>query len=285
MMSVSGLTFTYPRASVPAVRDVSFDVKKGSILGFLGPSGAGKTTVQNIMIGLLPVQHGSVMYEGKTLQEMGKSFYNRIGVSFENPNLYEKLTGLENLRFFGGLFDRPPASPEKLLEIVGLADAGNKRAAEYSKGMKQRLVFARSLVNRPDILFLDEPLSGLDPDTAYRVRDAILGEKARGVTVFLTTHNMFVADEMCDEVAFINEGALVALDSPRALKLRFGQKAVKAEYRAGAELKSELLFLDNQADMERLDELAKSGTVETLHTQEATLEQVFMKLTGRGLSS
>jgi len=105
MIAVRDLTFTYPRASAPAVKDVSFDVKKGSILGFLGPSGAGKTTVQNIMIGLLPVQHGSVMYEGKTLSEMGKSFYNRIGVSFENPNLYEKLTGLENLRFFGGKDD------------------------------------------------------------------------------------------------------------------------------------------------------------------------------------
>ena len=285
MISVRDLTFTYPRASSPAVRDVCFDVKKGSILGFLGPSGAGKTTVQNIMIGLLPVRHGSVKYEGKTLDEMGKSFYNRIGVSFENPNVYEKLTGLENLRFFGGLFDRVAASPERLLEMVGLADAGNKRAAEYSKGMRQRLVFARSLVNRPDILFLDEPLSGLDPDTSIKIKEVILSEKARGVTIFLTTHNMFVADELCDEVAFINEGALVALDSPRALKLRFGQKAVKAEYRLDGELKSEVLFLDNEEDMRRLNELAKSGTVETLHTQEATLEQVFIKLTGRGLSS
>lgn len=279
------LTFTYPRASSPAVRDVSFEVAKGNILGFLGPSGAGKTTVQNLMIGLLPVQHGSVKYEGKTLEEMGKSFYNRIGVSFENPNVYEKLTGLENLRFYGGLFDRPAVSPEKLLAMVGLADAAHKRASEYSKGMRQRLVFARSLVNRPDILFLDEPVSGLDPDTAQRIKEVILSEKTRGVTVFLTTHNMFVADELCDEVAFINEGGLVALDSPRDLKLKFGQKAVRTEYRAGGELRSELLFLDSETDMRRLDQLVSSGTVETMHSQEATLEQVFIKLTGRGLSS
>jgi fluoroquinolone transport system ATP-binding protein len=282
---VRDLTFTYPRASSPAVRDVSFEVAKGNILGFLGPSGAGKTTVQNLMIGLLPVQHGSVKYEGKTLEEMGKSFYNRIGVSFENPNVYEKLTGLENLRFYGGLFDRPAVSPEKLLAMVGLADAAHKRASEYSKGMRQRLVFARSLVNRPDILFLDEPVSGLDPDTAQRIKEVILSEKTRGVTVFLTTHNMFVADELCDEVAFINEGGLVALDSPRDLKLKFGQKAVRTEYRAGGELRSELLFLDSETDMRRLDQLVSSGTVETMHSQEATLEQVFIKLTGRGLSS
>lgn len=285
MIRVRDLTFTYPRASSPAVRDVSFEVAKGNILGFLGPSGAGKTTVQNLMIGLLPVQHGSVKYEGKTLEEMGKSFYNRIGVSFENPNVYEKLTGLENLRFYGGLFDRPAVSPEKLLAMVGLADAAHKRASEYSKGMRQRLVFARSLVNRPDILFLDEPVSGLDPDTAQRIKEVILSEKTRGVTVFLTTHNMFVADELCDEVAFINEGGLVALDSPRDLKLKFGQKAVRTEYRAGGELRSELLFLDSETDMRRLDQLVSSGTVETMHSQEATLEQVFIKLTGRGLSS
>jgi len=285
VIRVRDLTFTYPRASSPAVRDVSFEVAKGNILGFLGPSGAGKTTVQNLMIGLLPVQHGSVKYEGKTLEEMGKSFYNRIGVSFENPNVYEKLTGLENLRFYGGLFDRPAVSPEKLLAMVGLADAAHKRASEYSKGMRQRLVFARSLVNRPDILFLDEPVSGLDPDTAQRIKEVILSEKTRGVTVFLTTHNMFVADELCDEVAFINEGGLVALDSPRDLKLKFGQKAVRTEYRAGGELRSELLFLDSETDMRRLDQLVSSGTVETMHSQEATLEQVFIKLTGRGLSS
>lgn len=285
MIAVRDLTFTYPRTLSPAVRDVSFEVAKGSMLGFLGPSGAGKTTVQNIMIGLLPVQRGSVKYEGKTLVEMGKSFYNRIGVSFENPNLYEKLTGLENLRFYGGLFDRPAVSPERLLEMVGLADAAEKRASEYSKGMRQRLVFARSLVNRPDILFLDEPLAGLDPDTAHRIKEVILGEKARGVTIFLTTHNMFVADDLCDQVAFINEGAMVALDSPRSLKLKFGQKAVKTEYRAGGDLKSEVLFLDDATDMHRLNLLVSSGTVETMHSQEATLEQVFIKLTGRGLSS
>ena len=284
MISVRNLTFTYPKASSPAVQDVSFYVEKGQILGFLGPSGAGKSTVQNLMIGLLPIQRGSVKYEGKSIKEMGKGFYNRIGVSFENPNLYEKLTGAENLRFYGGLFDRPVIPPEKLLDMVGLADAAHKRASEYSKGMRQRLVFARSLMNRPDILFLDEPLASLDPGTAHKIKEVILEEKGRGATIFLTTHNMFMADELCDIVAFINDGKLVAQDPPRALKLRYGQRAVKVEYRATVGLESETLFLQNEDDLKRLNGLVSSGNVETMHSQEATLEQIFIKLTGRGLS-
>lgn len=284
MISVRNLTFTYPRASSPAVRDVAFDIPKGEIFGFLGPSGAGKSTVQNIMTGLLPVQHGSVTYEGKAIPEWGKQIYGRIGVSFEQPNLYMKLTGLENLRFHAGLYDGPTVPGERLLEMVGLGDAANKRASEYSKGMQQRLVFARSLVNRPDILFLDEPLAGLDPSTSQRIRQIIVGEKERGATIFLTTHNMSVADELCDVVAFINEGCLVCQDSPRSLKLKFGQRAVAVDYRVGGELRTEMLFLDNEDDIGRLKRLVSSGTIETMHSQEATLEQIFIKLTGRGLS-
>lgn len=284
MIEVNDLIFTYPRAHRPAVRGISFRIERGQIFGFLGPSGAGKSTVQNLMIGLLPTQKGSILYDGKTLSDMGKSFFNRVGVSFEHPNLYEKLTGIENLRYYGGLFDRPVIPPEQLLDMVGLGEAKNKRAGAYSKGMKQRLVFARAIMNRPDILFLDEPTSGLDPGTAQRIKEIILKERDRGATIFLTTHNMFAADELCDEVAFINEGQLVAQDSPRNLKLKYGQKAIKVEYRSNGQIKSEILFVERDEDRHRLGQLLDTGTVETLHSQEATLEQVFVKLTGRGLS-
>ncbi len=284
MIEVENLTFSYPGAIKPAVRKASFEIEHGRIFGFLGPSGAGKSTVQNIMIGLLPVQDGKVLYDKKKIAEIGKAFFNRIGVSFEHPNLYEKLTGIENLKYYGGLFSAPTIHPERLLEMVGLADAGNKRAGQYSKGMKQRLVFARAIMNQPDILFLDEPTGGLDPTTARKIMDIIINEKERGSTIFLTTHNMMVADELCDIVAFIDEGCIVGEDSPRNLKLQYGHKAVKVEYRDNEKLKSELLFPEKAEDLTLMNKLMKEKKVETMHSQEATLEQIFIKLTGKGLT-
>lgn len=284
MIKVENLTFNYPGAASPAVREVSFDIDRGRIFGFLGPSGAGKSTVQNIMIGLLPVQQGEVLYDNKRIAGLGRVFFNRVGVSFEHPNVYEKLTGLENLKYYGGLFSDSVLPPERLLEMVGLAGEGNKRAGQYSKGMKQRLVFARAIMNRPDILFLDEPTGGLDPTTTRKIMDIILAEKKRGATIFLTTHSMIVADELCDTVAFINEGRIVNQDSPRNLKLQYGQKAVKVEYRDNGKVETVLLFPDNPQDRTRLNYLMEAQKVETLHSQEATLEQIFIKLTGRGLA-
>lgn len=285
MIEVSRLSHTYPGASRKAVDGVSFAIERGRIFGFLGPSGAGKTTTQNVMTGLLPLQAGKVLYDGKPLAYHGRRFFNEIGVSFEYPNLYEKLTGLENLQCYAALFSVGELVPaEKVLDMVGLGDARHKRVAQYSRGMKQRLVFARAIQHRPSFLFLDEPTGGLDPSTAAEIKGIILGEKKRGATIFLTTHNMFLADEICDVVAFINEGRIVAQDSPRDLKLRYGQKSLRLEYRDNGEVKSELLFLGRPEDQARLGEFIASGKVETLHSQEATLEQIFMKLTGRGLS-
>ena len=168
--------------------------------------------------------------------------------------------------------------------MVGLTGAGNKRAGQYSKGMKQRLVFARAIMNRPEILFLDEPTTGLDPTTARKIMDIIIAEKKRGATIFLTTHNMLVADELCDTVAFINEGEIVNQDSPRNLKLQYGQKAVRVEYRDNGKVETVLLFPEKPEDRTRLNRLMEQQKVETLHSQEATLEQIFIKLTGRGLA-
>ena len=283
MIDVRNLTFTYPKSSVPAVRDANFEVGRGKIFGFLGPSGAGKSTVQNIMIGLLPIQKGTVLYSGRRISELGKQFFNRIGVSFEHPNLYEKLTGLENLKYYAGLFSVPTIEPGRLLKMVGLDEAANRRAGQYSKGMKQRLVFARAIMNQPEILFLDEPTAGLDPATARRIMNIIVSEKERGATIFLTTHNMMVADELCDTIAFIDEGAIVTQDSPRNLKLQYGQKALKVEYQNNGELESALLFPEKADDRARLNELIEAQKIETMHSQEATLEEIFIRLTGRGL--
>lgn len=284
MIEVKNLYHDYAGKGDYAVNNVSFSIEEGEIFGFLGPSGAGKSTVQNIMIGLLDLQKGNVNYNGKSIRNMGSDFFNRIGVSFEHPNLYTKLTGYENLRYYAGLFDVPTQDPVRLLDMVGLKDAAGKKASEYSKGMKQRLVFARAIINNPKILFLDEPLSGLDPTTASRIKDIIIQKKKEGCTIFLTTHNMFVADELCDRVAFINEGKIVAMDSPRNLKLKYGQKSVKLEYLENGKINSEILFLENEDDKELLKNLLYSKDIQTIHSQEATLEQIFIKLTGRGLS-
>lgn len=284
MIEVKNLTHDYEGKNHPSVKNVSFTIEKGTIFGFLGPSGAGKSTTQGLMIGLLRLQTGSITYNGTALRDQGAAFYNRIGVSFEHPNLFGKLTGLENLKYHAGLYSVPTESPLRLLEMVGLTDAANRRAGAYSKGMKQRLVFARSLINRPSILFLDEPTSGLDPATAERVKEIIRKKKSEGCTIFLTTHNMQTAEELSDTVAFINEGKIVALDSPRSLKLQYGEKSVALEYRDNGSVVRELLFPEKTEDSQKLKERIDSGRVETIHSQEASLEQIFIRLTGRGLA-
>lgn len=283
MITVRNLYHDYVGNGDYSVEDVSFEIKKGEIFGFLGPSGAGKSTVQNIMTGLLSLQKGEILYGNQSVKNIRSKFFNKIGVSFEHPNLYTKLTGYENLKYYGGLFQVPTEDPMKLLDMVGLKHASNKKASDYSKGMKQRLVFARALINNPEILFLDEPLSGLDPSTASKIKDLIIKKKRDGCTIFLTTHNMFIADELCDRVAFINEGKIVSLDSPRNLKLKYGEKSVKLEYIKDSKILSEILFLENENDKKMFHDLVESQNIQTIHSQEATLEQIFIKLTGRGL--
>jgi fluoroquinolone transport system ATP-binding protein len=284
MLSVNNLYHDYEGKGKFAVEDVSFEIRQGEIFGFLGPSGAGKSTVQNILTGLLPLQKGEVTYEGVSIRKLDARFFNRLGVSFEHPNLYGRLTGFENLKFFAGMFDVPTADPSQLLEAVGLTEAAHRRVSAYSKGMRQRLVFARALINHPSILFLDEPTSGLDPNTAAVVKNLILQKKKEGATIFLTTHNMLIADELCDRVAFLNEGRIVALDTPRALKLQHGERSVQVEFGANGTVESRLFFLDNPEDHRQFTTLVQEHPVQTIHTQEASLEQIFIQLTGRGLT-
>lgn len=283
MIQVESLTHRYPKAKTNAVEGISFSIAKGEIFGFLGPSGAGKSTVQNILSRLLPLQTGTVKIDGKDIQGLRKSFYEEIGVSFELPNLYEKLTGWENLSFFGGLFEKKTRDPAELMDLVGLTEAKDKKAKEYSKGMKQRLVFARSLINNPSILFLDEPTSGLDPTTAQKIKNIILEQKKKGTTIFMTTHNMFTAEELCDRVAFIYEGKIVAMDTPKNLKLQYGTQSAHVEYKQDGQVKREVFFLDRPNEKHALSDIIGEHPVITLHSQEATLEQIFIKLTGKEL--
>jgi len=285
VIEVKNLYHDYTGKGKYAVKDVSFQIDEGEIFGFLGPSGAGKSTVQNIMTGLLKLQKGEVLYSGRQVGKIRRHFFNQIGVSFEHPNLYTKLSGLENLRYYAGLFDVPTRPPLELLELLGLREAANRKVAAYSKGMKQRLVFARALINNPTILFLDEPTASLDPVTAAKVKEIILVKKREGATIFLTTHNMYTAEEICDRVAFLNEGSIAAMDSPRTLKLQYGEKSVRVEYHDNEALQSKLFFLARAEDRSALQDVINSKEVQTLHSQEAGLDQIFIRLTGRELSA
>ncbi len=285
MIEVKNLYHDYTGECKYAVKDISFQISKGEIFGFLGPSGAGKSTVQNIMTGLLKLQQGQVLYNGQPVGKIKRSFFNQIGVSFEHPNLYSKLSGLENLRYYAGLFDVPTQPPLELLQMVDLREAANRKVAAYSKGMKQRLVFARALINNPSILFLDEPTASLDPVTAAKIKTIILQKKSEGATIFLTTHNMYTAEEIADRVAFLNEGSIAAMDTPRALKLKYGEQSVKVEYLENESLQSKLCFLAREQDRKALQKIIDSQMVQTLHSQEASLEQIFIRLTGRELTA
>ncbi len=285
VIRVRGLTFTYPKSSEPAVRGMDFAVSRGEIFGFLGPSGAGKSTTQKLLIGLLRGHGGEATVWGKDPLAWGSDYYQRIGVSFELPNHYQKLTGLENLRFFASLYDVDTLDPMELLDAVGLADDANTRVGKYSKGMQMRLTFARSLINDPELLFLDEPTSGMDPVNARDVRKMILDLKARGRTVFLTTHDMVTADELCDRVAFVVDGRIVALDTPAELKIARSQRLVQVEYRGeNGRLDTAEFPMDGLADDPAFHVVLRNHHVETIHSREASLEDVFVDVTGRRLT-
>jgi fluoroquinolone transport system ATP-binding protein len=282
-IDIKNLEFTYPKSNKKAVDGVSFSIKKGEIFGFLGPNGAGKTTTQKVIIGLLKQYSGNVELLGKDLKGWKTEIYNRIGVGFELPNHYQKLTALENLELFASFYHRKTIDPMKLLEMVELEKDANQRVATFSKGMKSKLNFVRSLINDPEVLFLDEPTTGLDPVSSRLIKNIIIQKRKEGKAIFLTTHNMNDADELCDKVGFIVDGKLSLIESPRELKIRHGKKIVKIEYLRDGELERKDFDLKNLADNKNFLNLLRTGNVQTIHSAEATLDDIFIKVTGRQL--
>ena len=280
MITVNNLSFSYTKR--PYMKNINFEVKNGEIFGFLGPSGAGKSTLQKILTGILSNYDGNVIVNNTEVKYAKTNFYDNIGVDFEFPSLYEKLTAEENMRFFASLYSYS-RDIHQLLKSVGLQNDANKKVSEYSKGMKSRLNFIKALVNDPQIIFLDEPTSGLDPTNARIVKNIILEEKAKGKTIILTTHNMYDASELCDNVAFIVEGSIRALAPPQSFIMKKG--ATKIDY----------IYLENQkrvAVSTSIKNLAKdlvlSNAIEnnkliSIHSSEPTLNDIFIEITGRTL--
>lgn len=283
MIQVRNLSYTYPGSKKPVLKEISFDIDQGEIFGFLGPSGAGKSTTQKVLNGLLKGYQGSVEVNGTNLESMDRSFYEKIGVAFEFPNLYLKLSALENLQLFASFFKSSTRDPEELLALVGLSDDRDTRVSAFSKGMKMRLNFIRSLLNRPEILFLDEPTAGLDPGNARIMKDIILDLQQEGVTIFLTTHHMDDAGELCKRLAFMVEGKLPVIDSTSALKLRHGEKKVRLTYTEGEETLSREFPIQDLGDNHLFQEILKTREVQTIHTLEASLEDIFIQVTGQQL--
>ena len=283
MITVQNLSFTYAAGKSPAVENISFAVGKGEIFGFLGPSGAGKSTTQKILTGLLKGYQGRILVMDKDLSAWGSNLYNHIGVSFELPNHYQKLTALENLQFFRSLYSGHTEDPVKLLDMVGLAEDAHRRVSQFSKGMQMRLTFARTLLNSPELIFLDEPTSGLDPGNARRLKEIVKDLKSEERTIFLTTHDMTVADALCDRVAFIVDGQIALIDSPQNLKIKNGHRQVRVTYCEDETTKLSKFALDTLGEDEAFLSLLRRKRLETIHSEEATLEDVFIQATGRRL--
>ena len=278
-IDVNGLTRTFN--DLRAVDNISFAVEAGEIFGFLGHNGAGKTTTIRMLTGQLRPTAGQARVAGCDTATEQQRLKPLIGVVSEHQNLYERMSGRENLSFAAQLYGVGINRVDEVLKQVGMSDRAGDKVQNYSNGMKQRVLIARALLHRPQIIFLDEPTRGLDPVVARDIRRLILDLSTQGVTVFLTTHYMEEADQLCRRVAFISDGRIVSLDAPDKLKLAHGQRSVAATLADGERV---TISLDDQDAGKKLEQLVSSGQLRTLHSAEATLEEVFIQMTGRKLS-
>ena len=282
MIEVKDLTFSYGKDK-QALHGLNFTVGDGEIFGFLGPNGSGKSTTQKILTGILKGHGGKVSMFGKDIRSVHtQEFFQKIGVLFEFPYLYANLSALDNMHYFSSFYPKEQLRDvgEVLDELEFKRDFLRKPVSSYSKGMRQRVSMARALISNPKLLFLDEPTSGLDPTGAVLFRRIIEKERRKGTTVFVTTHNMLDADLLCDRVAFIYNGNIVALDTPKNLKAQNSNHRIVVDYLYQGrreektletpELKSGIPFA--------YDELI------SIHSQEPTLEDIFIRYAGRRLS-
>ncbi|MBC1904668.1 ABC transporter ATP-binding protein [Listeria innocua] len=263
-----------------ALNDINFEIEQGQIVGFLGPSGAGKTTTIKIVTGQLKQTSGNATILGMDSRKINQEIYKRIGIVSDNSGFYEKLSVYENLRFFARLLDVPISRVDELLEQVGLSEHKKKKASKLSRGQGQRLILARAILHKPEILFLDEPTSGVDPAIAEGIHKLLLALKEEGMAVFLTTHNMNEATKLCDKVALINKGKVVEFGSPDQLCLKYNQ-----------DLSYDVLL--RNGEFHRVSQQSKSITqvrewldsdqIETIHSNEPSLEKVFLAVTGEEL--
>lgn len=260
-----------------AVSGISFSVTAGETLGLLGPNGAGKTTTMRLLMGLAHPTAGTIKIFGLELARHIKDIQSRIGVVFEKPNLYENLSGYQNLALFCRLYNKPLRLIRTFLEEMDLGDRAHDPVKVYSKGMRQRILILRALIHNPELLFLDEPCSGLDPVSSRIIRDHLLRMKAQGITILLTSHDMEEVDELCDRIGFINHGRLIALAPTHSLKEKYGRPLLKIIYREDENIKEELVE-PTAANLAGIERFYREKRIVSVHSQEATLAEIFQKL-------
>ena len=259
---------------------IELEIEEGDIFGLLGPSGAGKTTLINILTGQLTPKSGTAMLLGKEVGLLKGNDYVKIGIMMDHFGLYERMNCYDNLKFYEMLDGKSNLKISDALTYVGLEKASKTKVSDLSKGMRNRLSFARVLLRSPRIMFLDEPTSGLDPSTTESIHELILAEKKKGTTIFLTTHNMHEAEKLCDHIALLNEGKIVEYGTPEEICRRYNhQKQILIHCKNGNDIE----LKHNAQSGKVLEELFEKGEVETIHSTEPNLETVFMELTGKGL--
>lgn len=282
MIKAENLSYSYPKSTKSVLKNLNFEIDQGEIFGFLGPSGAGKSTTQKVLYKILHGFSGQISIKNKPLQDWGNEYFENIGVGFELPNHYLKLTARENLKLFASFYqEKKLLDFNSLFEIFGLEKDADKRVEAFSKGMKMRLNFIRAIMHDPDILFFDEPTAGLDPVNAQKIKRYVKKLKTEGKTIFVTTHDMTTADEICDRVSFIAGGEIRLTEKPSVLKNTHGKHTVKAELENGLAAEFPVKDLGNNPNFL---EFIKQGEILRINTQEATLEEVFIKVTGTKLS-
>ena len=283
MITVKNLRFTYAGNTKEVLTGMNFHVGRGEIFGFLGPSGAGKSTAQKILTGILKGYTGSVQVLSKEVRCQKRDYYEHIGVAMEFPNLYGKFTAIENLKYFASLYKSPCEDSSALMDRLELSQDMHTRVSSYSKGMQMRLNFIRAIQHRPDVIFLDEPTAGLDPARARIIKEMVLAQKASGRTILLTTHDMHLAEDLCDRVAFIVDGGIRLLDTPINLRLRAGEPRVRYTWQDKMRRHAEVP-LQNLKDDTQFLRLMNERRLETLHSMEPSLEDLFIQATGRRLT-
>lgn len=282
MIEVKDLTFSYGKDK-QVLHGLNFTVNDGEIFGFLGPNGSGKSTTQKILTGILKGHGGKVSLFGQDISTAHtQEFFQKIGVLFEFPYLYANLSAVDNLKYFSSFYPKEQlrSIEEVLEELEFKPDFLKKPVSSYSKGMRQRASMARALISSPKLLFLDEPTSGLDPSGAVLFRKIIEEERKKGTTVFLTTHNMLDADLLCDRVAFISNGSIMALDTPKNLKEQNSNHRIVIDYLYQGRREEKTI---EAPELEAGIPFAHDEII-SIHSQEPTLEDMFIQYTGRGLS-
>lgn len=264
-----------------AIDGVDFHVKKGEVFGFLGPSGSGKTTTIKILTGQLNPTSGLAEVFGESVDKLKKTEYRkRFGVLTDNSGLYERISIYDNLKLYCQLYDLPLTKIDEVLKIVNLNEDQTKRVSKLSKGMTQRVTLARALIHEPELLFLDEPTSALDPTNTFHIYEGLRALNAKGTTIFLTTHDMYEAETLCDRIALLNNGKIQLMDSPKNLKTNHSDLTITVEL-----ANDETVILPAGTDgAQQLFEYMNANQVVAIHSNEPTLGDIFIQATGRKLA-